>query len=143
MAQQGVQLAGGREIVLPLSKAVEIALRSLKIRFGRSLITGIRVRDLKRGWFVYRWKAQRDQVDGFIENQKRKTLERLETRLEYEQKNEFYNCATVSCRKYPFDDAIEVSFKCQVCSKPLNLVDNATLKDALEWKIDQINSNSG
>ena len=39
MAQQGVQLAGGREIVLPLSKAVEIALRSLKIRFGRSLIT--------------------------------------------------------------------------------------------------------
>lgn len=32
-------LAGGREIVLPLSKAVEISLRSLKIRFGRSLIT--------------------------------------------------------------------------------------------------------
>jgi len=39
MAQQTVQLAGGRQIVLPLSKAVEIALRSLKIRFGRSLIT--------------------------------------------------------------------------------------------------------
>ena len=39
MAQQTVQLAGGRQIVLPLSKAVEIALRSLKISFGRSLIT--------------------------------------------------------------------------------------------------------
>ena len=39
MAQQTAQLAGGREIVLPFSKAVEIALRSLKIRFGRSLIT--------------------------------------------------------------------------------------------------------
>ena len=34
-----MQLAGGREIVLPLSKAVEISLQSLKIRFGRSLIT--------------------------------------------------------------------------------------------------------
>ena len=34
-----MKLAGGREIVLPLSKAVEISLRSLKIRFGRSLIT--------------------------------------------------------------------------------------------------------
>ena len=33
------RLAGGREIVLPMSKAVEISLRSLKIRFGRSLIT--------------------------------------------------------------------------------------------------------
>ena len=38
MSQQ-LQVAGGREIVLPLSKAVEISLRSLKIRFGRSLIT--------------------------------------------------------------------------------------------------------
>jgi putative ABC transport system permease protein len=38
MSQQ-LQVAGGREIVLPLSKAMEISLRSLKIRFGRSLIT--------------------------------------------------------------------------------------------------------
>jgi putative ABC transport system permease protein len=37
MSEKG--LAGGREIVLPMSKAVEISLRSLKIRFGRSLIT--------------------------------------------------------------------------------------------------------
>ncbi len=33
------RLAGGREIVLPMSKAAEISFRSLKIRFGRSLIT--------------------------------------------------------------------------------------------------------
>ena len=33
------RLVGSREIVLPMSKAVEISLRSLKIRFGRSLIT--------------------------------------------------------------------------------------------------------
>jgi len=39
MTEKSIQVAGGREIVLPLSKAVEISLRSLKIRFGRSLIT--------------------------------------------------------------------------------------------------------
>ena len=32
-------LAGGRTISLPMSKALEISLRSLQIRFGRSLIT--------------------------------------------------------------------------------------------------------
>lgn len=32
-------LAGGRTISLPMSKALEISMRSLKIRFGRSLIT--------------------------------------------------------------------------------------------------------
>ncbi|MFH1568412.1 MAG: FtsX-like permease family protein [Gemmatimonadota bacterium] len=39
MTDQSIRIAGGREIVLPFSKAVEISLRSLKIRFGRSLIT--------------------------------------------------------------------------------------------------------
>ena len=39
MSQDVLQLAGGREIVLPFSTAIEISLRSLKIRFGRSLIT--------------------------------------------------------------------------------------------------------
>ena len=39
MSEQRLQVAGGREIVLPMSKAVEISIRSLKIRFGRSLIT--------------------------------------------------------------------------------------------------------
>ena len=39
MPNQDLKVVGGREIVLPLSKAVEISIRSLKIRFGRSLIT--------------------------------------------------------------------------------------------------------
>jgi putative ABC transport system permease protein len=39
MSEQVGQIAGGRTIYLPMSKAVEISLRSLKIRFGRSLIT--------------------------------------------------------------------------------------------------------
>ena len=34
-----IHIAGGKEIVLPFSKAIESSLRSLKIRFGRSLIT--------------------------------------------------------------------------------------------------------
>jgi putative ABC transport system permease protein len=33
------KLAGGREITLPFSKAIEISISNLRIRFGRSLIT--------------------------------------------------------------------------------------------------------
>ncbi len=39
MSDEAANLAGGRSISLPFSKAMEISLRSLKIRFGRSLIT--------------------------------------------------------------------------------------------------------
>lgn len=106
--------------------------------FGRSLITGIRVRDVKRGWFVYRWKAQRDQVEPFVEAQKHKAIRRLSDRLDFESNNEFYHCGNPTCIKYSFTNAMEVDFKCQVCSQLLRLFDNSRLKDALVWKIDQI-----
>ena len=49
--------------------------------FGKALITGIRVKDEKKGWFVYRWRAKRDQVDNFIDNQKKKILDWLQNDL--------------------------------------------------------------
>ncbi len=39
MTEGSLKVAGGREIVLPFRRAVEISLRSLRIRFSRSLIT--------------------------------------------------------------------------------------------------------
>lgn len=35
--------------------------------FSKALIIGIRVRDEKKGWFVYRWRVKRDNVDTFID----------------------------------------------------------------------------
>jgi transcription initiation factor TFIIE subunit alpha len=98
----------------------------------------VRVRDPKRGWFVYRWKAQRDQTDGFIQTQRRKVLNRLRQRLDYEEQHEFYHCGTPTCLTRTFEDAMENFFKCPTCSKPLNRLDNAELKDALRWKIKQL-----
>jgi len=117
---------------------INLVRKCLYDLFGRSLITGIRVRDTKRGWFVYRWKAQRDQVEPFVKTQKSKVITRLTQRLNYESENEFYHCGNPSCMKYVFNKAIEVSFKCEVCEQPLKLLDNSKLKAALELKIHDI-----
>jgi len=130
--------ATDEEIASATGLKINAVRKTLYDLFGKSLISGVRVRDMKMGWFVYRWKAQRDQVDGFIKNQKRKALERLKSRLEYEELHEFYHCGTPNCRKYIFDQAIEVFFKCQVCGKPLNLINNSQLVQAFRWKIEQI-----
>jgi transcription initiation factor TFIIE subunit alpha len=130
--------ATDEEIASATGLKINAVRKALYDLFGKSLISGVRVRDMKMGWFVYRWKAQRDQVDGFIENQKRKALERLKNRLEYEQSHEFYHCGTPNCRKYIFEQAVEVFFKCQICGKPLNLIDNSQLVQAFKWKIEQI-----
>ena len=132
--------ATDEEIASATGMKINTVRKVLYDLFGRTLISGVRVRDLKRGWFVYRWRAQRDQVDGFIETQKKKALERLRHRLDYEEKHEFYFCESERCTRMTFEQAMEVLFKCPTCSGNLNLVDTAELKQSLQWKIEQIQS---
>ncbi|GIT55992.1 MAG: hypothetical protein Ct9H300mP17_11510 [Candidatus Nitrosopelagicus sp.] len=51
---------------------INMVRRVLYDLFGKGLITGVRVKDERKGWFVYRWRSRRDEVENFIENQKRK-----------------------------------------------------------------------
>jgi transcription initiation factor TFIIE subunit alpha len=130
--------ATDEEIASATGLKINVVRKALYDLFGKSLISGIRVRDLKKGWFVYRWKAQRDQTDNFIEAQKKKALMRLKDRLNYENSHEFYHCGMLTCPKRTFEESIELFFRCPNCGKILNLVDNSEIKKALEWKIKEI-----
>ncbi|MCP8313694.1 MAG: transcription factor [archaeon] len=130
--------ATDEEIASATGLKINTVRKALYDLFERSLISGIRVRDLKRGWFVYRWRAQRDQTDSFIEIQKKKSLERLKDRLIYESDHEFYHCGMLTCPKRTFEESIDVFFKCPNCGKILDLIDNSEVKKALDWKIKEI-----
>lgn len=130
--------ATDEEIASATGLRINIIRKVLYDMFGKALITGIRVKDEKKGWFVYRWRAKQDQVDNFIDNQKKKILDRLQKRLEYEESSEFYHCGNKDCPRIKFDSAVELFFKCSNCKGPLNMVDNARVKEALRFKINQI-----
>jgi len=130
--------ASDEEIASATGLKINIIRKVLYDLFSRSLITGIRVKDPKKGWFVYRWRAQREQVDTFIENTKRKVLERLRHRLEYEKSHQFYHCGNKGCRRMTFEEALENLFKCPNCGKIMQLTDNTQLIKAINWKIEQL-----
>lgn len=130
--------ATDEEIAGATGMRINIIRKVLYDMFGKALITGIRVKDEKKGWFVYRWRAKRDQAENFIENQKKKILDRLQKRLEYEESSEFYHCGNTNCPRIKFDYAMELFFKCPNCKNPLNMVNNEKVKDALRYKIEQI-----
>ncbi len=130
--------ATDEEIASATGLRINIIRKVLYDMFGKALITGIRVKDEKKGWFVYRWRAKRDQIDNFIDNQKKKILDRLQKRLEYEESSEFYHCGNKDCPRTKFDAAVELFFKCSNCKGPLNMVDNNKVKEALRYKIEQI-----
>jgi transcription initiation factor TFIIE subunit alpha len=107
--------------------------------YDHSLVSLRRSRDENTGWFVFHWRLQPDQLEGFILNQKRRVLEKLETRLEYENKHDFYYCGTPKCERVSFEKAFELIFKCPICGKPMmHCEDREKMINALEQKIEQL-----
>jgi len=106
--------------------------------YDHSLVALRRTRDKETGWFTFHWRLQPEQLDGFILNQKRRILEKLEVKLEYEKTHDFYYCYTSGCKRVPFEEAVDLVFQCPNCKKPLMHFENSKIIDFLTEKIDQI-----
>lgn len=111
--------------------------------YDHSLVSLRRSRDENTGWFIFHWKLQPDQLEGFIRNQKRHVLQKLDTRLSYEKNHDFYYCSTPGCKRLPFEEAIELLFRCPTCNKPMMHFDNGKLVDVLSQKVDQLRKELG
>jgi transcription initiation factor TFIIE subunit alpha len=130
--------ATDEEIASSTGLRINMVRRVLYDLFGKALITGIRVKDEKKGWFVYRWRSRRDEVENFIEGQKKKIAERLQQRSDYENSSDFYHCGNEDCPRITFEDALDGFFKCPNCNRVLNLKKNDKAKKAFAYKIDHI-----
>jgi len=130
--------ATDEEIASSTGLRINMVRRVLYDLFGKGLITGVRVKDERKGWFVYRWRSRRDEVENFIENQKKKILDRLQKRLNYENSSDFYHCGNEDCSRSTFEDALELFFKCPSCGQVLNIKKNDKIKKNFSKKIDQI-----
>jgi len=122
--QTGIRLNSVRKILYKL--------------YDHSLVGLRRSRDKNTGWFIFHWRLQLDQLEGFILNQKRRVLEKLETRLRYEQNHDFYYCYTIGCKRVPFEEAMELVFRCSTCNKPLMHFENGKIVSALTKKVGQL-----
>jgi len=111
--------------------------------YNHSIVGLRRERDEGSGWFIFYWTLQPSQIDGFIINQMKRILEKLEMRLEYEKNHDFYYCFTPGCRRLSFEEAVEFVFKCPSCGKPLQHFDNTAIIEALSKKIEEIKRELG
>jgi len=111
--------------------------------YDHSLVSLRRTRDPKTGWFIFHWKLQPDQLEGFILSQKRRVLEKLNIRLEYEKNHDFYYCYTPGCKRVPFEEAVELVFRCSTCGKPLMHSENEKIIQVLTRKVEQLRKELG
>jgi transcription initiation factor TFIIE subunit alpha len=122
---------------------LNIVRRILYKLYDHSLVSLRRTRDPKTGWFIFHWKLQPNQLEGFILSQKRRVLEKLDVRLEYEKNHDFYCCDTPGCKRIPFEDAVELVFSCPTCGKPLAHCENGQFVEYLSAKVEQLRKELG
>ena len=111
--------------------------------YDHSLVSLRRTRDPKTGWFIFHWKLQPDQLEGFILSQKRRVLEKLNVRLEYEKNHDFYYCDSPECKRVPFEEAVELVFHCATCSKNLVHFENELMISKLLEKVEILRKELG
>ncbi len=103
--------------------------------YDHGLVSCTRVRDEKTGWYIFYWRLQPDQLDAFIRSRKRRTLDKLKQRLDFERKHSFFICKTDGEVRVTFEEAMESSFKCRKCASQLESSDNSDIVTVLEDKI--------
>ena len=144
-----VEVLKGVHEIIDIDVAAQTQMRLNTVRktlyrlYDHSLVGLRRSRDKETGWFVFHWRLQPDQLEGFIFNQKRRVLEKLETRLRYEKSHEFYGCKTSGCKRFPFEEAFELLFKCPTCNKPMAHVNNSSVVEIMTQKVEQIKRELG
>jgi len=126
------------EIVAKTEINLNDVRRILYRLYDHSLVGLTRTRDKETGWFIFHWRLQPDQLEGFVTSQKRKILEKLEARLEYEKSHDFYYCFTQGCKRVPFEEAMELVFHCPMCGKPLMHFNNKEIIESLSEKIEHL-----
>ena len=99
-----------------------------------ALVASRSERDEETGWFIYKWVPQPTFVSAFIKSVKKDVLKRLRARLRYERSHVFFHCGTGD-PPIPFEEAVELMFRCPRCGGELKAFDNAKIIEVLEEKI--------
>lgn len=99
--------------------------------YDHALVSSTRVRNETTGWYTFFWRLQPDQLDAFIRSRKRRTLEKLKSRLEHERSHSFYVCPKCSEIRLTFEEAMETAFRCPKCGGHLEGVENTKIVEKL------------
>ncbi len=79
-----------------------------------NLVSFIRRKDKKKGWYIYYWTFNPKIIKHLVFDLKKKKLDRLKERFDRERNNQFFIC-TNKCIRLDFEQAVDFEYKCPEC----------------------------
>jgi len=105
--------------------------------YNSNLVSFIRKKDKKKGWYIYYWTFDMKRVRYLVYELKRKRLKKLKERLERERSEQFFLCDN-KCIRLDFDQAMNFEFKCPECGQIIHQEDNKELIEKIEKEIAEL-----
>ena len=113
-------------------------VRNMLYRLNQyNLVSSIRKKDKKKGWYIYYWTFHINEAKSLILMLKKKKIEQLKKRLEEESMVHYFVCPN-GCITLRFEDAMEQNFKCPECGKLLKEDDNKKTLENIRKRIVQL-----
>jgi transcription initiation factor TFIIE subunit alpha len=106
-----------------LKLEVNVARNMLYRLYHANLVSFIRRKDKKKGWYIYYWTFRIKQVKYLASSLKKEKLDRLNDRLNRERESSFFTCPN-SCMRLDFEQAVGFEFKCPECASIMQLESN-------------------
>jgi len=105
--------------------------------YNANLVSFMRKKDKKKGWYIYYWTFDMKRVRYLVEELKKKKLKKLKERLEREKEGQFFLCNN-KCIRLDFDQAMNFEFKCPECGQLIHQEDNKELIESIEKEIQEL-----
>ena len=113
-----------------------VVRKILYILYENKLSDFRKEKEKKKNWWIYYWKDNFDNLRNFIKLKREQVLEKLSLRMEYEENNVFHRCVNEECRYLaPFEEAMEIDFRCPMCDSNLDHFENMPVKEFLMEQI--------
>ncbi|TFG09686.1 transcription factor E [Candidatus Thorarchaeota archaeon] len=126
------------EIATKTDLKLNVVRRILYKLHDNHLASYRRIRDTDTGWFLYFWKIDPKKAQALVNRKKRMVLNLLEQRLEHETNNDLYACVNRDSSPVPFEEAMNLSFRCPVCNGQLEYVDNEKAISFLRRRVEEL-----
>jgi transcription factor E len=135
-------LAGKRHVnEFTIAKRLELTINQTRnILYKLSdygLVSSIRKKDKKKGWFIYSWTINPYQALSLLEENMKKKLEILNSQLKKRKNENYYFCETCSI-EVSEEKALLEDFTCEECYEVYELSNNQEIILDLEKKIEKI-----
>ena len=102
-----------------------------------NLVSFIRKKDKKKGWYIYYWTFRPKMIRHLIVTLRKENLAKLKDRLAREKSSHFFICQN-KCIRLDFDQAMNFEFKCPECGEIMNQEDNLENIRLIEEEIKNI-----